>query len=47
LSELERRVLHRSKDLEGVLGMENAVLILDDTANVWPHHFRNLIVVER
>lgn len=47
VTKLERRVLHHSKDLEGVLGMENAVLILDDTANVWPHHFRNLIQVER
>ncbi|EFJ31009.1 hypothetical protein SELMODRAFT_440109 [Selaginella moellendorffii] len=37
----------RSKDLDGVLGMESAVLIIDDSARVWPHHKDNLIVVER
>lgn len=37
----------KSKDLDGVLGMESSVLIIDDNAKVWPHHFHNLIVVER
>lgn len=36
-----------SKDLDGVLGMESCVLIIDDNVKVWPHHFHNLIVVER
>ncbi|XWS54065.1 hypothetical protein CRYUN_Cryun10bG0057000 [Craigia yunnanensis] len=37
----------RSKDLEGVLGMESAVVIIDDSVRVWPHNKLNLIVVER
>ncbi|KAK6252828.1 hypothetical protein QUC31_014548 [Theobroma cacao] len=37
----------RSKDLEGVLGMESAVVIIDDSVKVWPHNKLNLIVVER
>ncbi|XP_039124494.1 RNA polymerase II C-terminal domain phosphatase-like 3 [Dioscorea cayenensis subsp. rotundata] len=37
----------RSKDLEGVLGMESAVVIIDDSIRVWPHNKLNLIVVER
>ncbi|CAI7922766.1 unnamed protein product [Closterium sp. NIES-54] len=40
-------VVVRSKDLEGVLGMESSVLIVDDSSSVWPHHARNLILVER
>lgn len=37
----------KSKDLEGVLGMESAVVIIDDSVRVWPHNKLNLIVVER
>ncbi|XP_024362469.1 uncharacterized protein [Physcomitrium patens] len=37
----------KSKDLDGVLGMESAVVIIDDSSRVWPHHRENLIVVER
>ncbi|ONK58600.1 uncharacterized protein A4U43_C09F14730 [Asparagus officinalis] len=37
----------KSKDLDGVLGMESAVLIIDDSLRVWPHNKHNLIVVER
>ncbi|KAI4343441.1 hypothetical protein L6164_010789 [Bauhinia variegata] len=37
----------KSKDLEGVLGMESGVIIIDDSVRVWPHHKLNLIVVER
>ncbi|TVU25237.1 hypothetical protein EJB05_27726, partial [Eragrostis curvula] len=37
----------KSKDLEGVLGMESAVVIIDDSIRVWPHNKHNLIVVER
>ena len=37
----------KSKDLEGVLGMESAVVIIDDSIRVWPHNKMNLIVVER
>ncbi|CAM6049658.1 unnamed protein product [Sphagnum compactum] len=37
----------KSKDLDGVLGMESAVVIIDDSLRVWPHHRENLIVVER
>lgn len=37
----------KSKDLEGVLGMESAVIIIDDSIRVWPHNKLNLIVVER
>ncbi|BBN00507.1 RNA polymerase II C-terminal domain phosphatase-like 3/4 [Marchantia polymorpha subsp. ruderalis] len=40
-------MLPKSKDLDGVLGMESAVIIIDDSARVWPHHSQNLIVVER
>lgn len=39
--------LPKSKDLDGVLGMESAVVIIDDSARVWPHHRHNLILVER
>ncbi|XP_076885556.1 RNA polymerase II C-terminal domain phosphatase-like 3 [Bidens hawaiensis] len=35
------------KDLDGVLGMESAVVIIDDSIRVWPHNKLNLIVVER
>ncbi|KAH7436335.1 hypothetical protein KP509_05G014800 [Ceratopteris richardii] len=37
----------RSKDLDGVLGLESAVIIIDDSEHVWPHHKHNLLVVER
>ncbi|KAI3694128.1 hypothetical protein L1987_77089 [Smallanthus sonchifolius] len=37
----------KCKDLEGVLGMESAVVIIDDSIRVWPHNKLNLIVVER
>ncbi|KAH0457362.1 hypothetical protein IEQ34_012677 [Dendrobium chrysotoxum] len=37
----------KSKDLEGVLGMESAVVIIDDSVRVWPHNRHNLILVER
>ncbi|XP_015617180.1 RNA polymerase II C-terminal domain phosphatase-like 3 [Oryza sativa Japonica Group] len=37
----------KSKDLDGVLGMESAVVIIDDSVRVWPHNKHNLIVVER
>ncbi|CAN6381363.1 unnamed protein product [Urochloa humidicola] len=37
----------KSKDLDGVLGMESAVIIIDDSVRVWPHNRHNLIVVER
>ncbi|KZV47455.1 RNA polymerase II C-terminal domain phosphatase-like 3 [Dorcoceras hygrometricum] len=37
----------KTKDLDGVLGMESAVVIVDDSVRVWPHNKLNLIVVER
>lgn len=37
----------KSKDLDGVLGMESAVVIIDDSVRVWPHNKNNMIVVER
>ncbi|KAJ7518981.1 hypothetical protein O6H91_20G017800 [Diphasiastrum complanatum] len=37
----------KSKNLNGVPGMESAVLIVDDSARVWPFHRKNLIGVER
>ncbi|XP_020580757.1 RNA polymerase II C-terminal domain phosphatase-like 3 isoform X2 [Phalaenopsis equestris] len=37
----------KSKDLDGVLGLESAVVIIDDSVRVWPHNRHNLIVVER
>ncbi|KAH6832060.1 hypothetical protein C2S53_007978 [Perilla frutescens var. hirtella] len=37
----------KNKDLEGVLGMESGVVIIDDSVRVWPHNKLNLIVVER
>lgn len=37
----------KSKDFEGVLGLESAAIILDDSVRVWPHNKLNLIVVER
>ncbi|URE45494.1 RNA polymerase II C-terminal domain phosphatase-like [Musa troglodytarum] len=37
----------KSKDLDGVLGMESAVVIIDDSLRVWPLNKLNLIVVER
>ncbi|KAF8390729.1 hypothetical protein HHK36_025256 [Tetracentron sinense] len=39
--------LPKSKDLDGVLGMESAVVIIDDSVRVWPHNKLNLIAVER
>ncbi|KAF8408475.1 hypothetical protein HHK36_007630 [Tetracentron sinense] len=39
--------LPKNKDLDGVLGMESAVVIIDDSIRVWPHNKLNLIVVER
>lgn len=33
------------KDLDVVLGAETAVVILDDTAGVWPSHQQNLLQV--
>lgn len=39
--------LPKSKDLDGVLGMESSVVIIDDSVRVWPHNKLNLIVVER
>ncbi|KAL4182169.1 hypothetical protein AMTRI_Chr12g241220 [Amborella trichopoda] len=39
--------LPKRKDLDGVLGMEYAVVIIDDSIKVLPHHKHNLIVVER
>jgi RNA polymerase II C-terminal domain phosphatase-like 3/4 len=35
------------KDLDVVLGSDEAVLILDDTPGVWPAHKGNLIQIER
>ncbi|KAI3989400.1 hypothetical protein MKX01_032502 [Papaver californicum] len=35
------------KDLDRVLGMESAVVIIDDSVRVWPHHKLNMIAVER
>ncbi|CAN8315958.1 unnamed protein product [Cochlearia groenlandica] len=35
------------KDLEGVMGMESSVVIIDDSIRVWPLNKMNLIVVER
>lgn len=37
----------KTKDLEGVLGMESSVVIIDDSIRVWPHNKLNLIAVER
>ena len=37
----------KNKDLDGVLGMESGVVIVDDSVRVWPHNKLNLIVVER
>lgn len=37
----------RHKDLYGVLGLESAVVIVDDSPGMWPRHQPNLIVVER
>ncbi|KAK1318537.1 RNA polymerase II C-terminal domain phosphatase-like 3 [Acorus calamus] len=42
---VERRP--KIKDLGGVLGLESAVVIIDDSANVWPHHQLNLMAIER
>ncbi len=33
------------KDLDVVLGADKAVVVLDDTAGVWPSHQRNLLQV--
>lgn len=35
------------KDLDVLLGAEEMVLILDDTAGVWPRHKDNLLQIER
>ncbi|CAN8285210.1 unnamed protein product [Cochlearia groenlandica] len=37
----------KSKDLEGVMGMESSVVIIDDSVRVWPQNKMNLIAVER
>ena len=34
------------KDLDVVLGAEKAVVIMDDTAGVWPSHQQNLLQVQ-
>lgn len=39
--------LQKTKDLDGVLGLESAVVIVDDTLHIWPHHKDNVIVVQR
>jgi len=39
--------LKEVKNLDVVLGAETAVVILDDTAGVWPSHQQNLLQVER
>ncbi|KAK1260009.1 RNA polymerase II C-terminal domain phosphatase-like 3 [Acorus gramineus] len=38
--------LPKSKDLDGVLGLESAVVIIDDSVKVWPHHKLNLMAIE-
>lgn len=35
------------KDFEGVMGLESAALVIDDTDEVWPNHPDNLITIER
>jgi len=35
------------KDFEGVMGLETAALVIDDTDQVWPNHPDNLITIER
>ncbi|CAL9128548.1 unnamed protein product, partial [Musa textilis] len=42
---VERASKH--KDLNGVLGLESAVVIIDDSPGMWPRYQPNLIVVER
>ncbi|KAL4182170.1 hypothetical protein AMTRI_Chr12g241210 [Amborella trichopoda] len=37
--------LPKRKDLDGVLGMEYAVVMIDDSTKVLPHHKHNLIVI--
>ncbi|KAG9144579.1 hypothetical protein Leryth_010787 [Lithospermum erythrorhizon] len=46
LSDGDERIA-KSKDLEGVLGMESSVIIIDDSVRVWPHNKLNMVVVER
>ncbi|MCO5571402.1 hypothetical protein L7F22_025142 [Adiantum nelumboides] len=46
-STFNKEFLPKSKDLDGVLGLESAVIIIDDSVHVWPHHRNNLLVVER
>ncbi|RWW10345.1 hypothetical protein BHE74_00001581, partial [Ensete ventricosum] len=42
------RMVSERKDLNGVLGLECAAVIIDDTPGVWPRHCQpNLIAVER
>ncbi|CAL9762495.1 unnamed protein product [Musa acuminata subsp. burmannicoides] len=41
------RMVSRRKDLTGVLGLECAAVIMDDTPSVWPSGQPNLIAVER
>lgn len=41
------RMVSQRKDLKGVLGLECAAVIMDDTPSVWPRCQPNLIAVER
>ncbi|CAD5177619.1 unnamed protein product [Musa acuminata subsp. malaccensis] len=41
------RMVSQRKDLKGVLGLECAAVIMDDTPSVWPSSQPNLIAVER
>lgn len=41
------QMVPKSKDLDGVLGMESGVVIIDDSLKVWPYNKQSLIVVER
>ena len=36
-----------SKDLDGLEGLESVTIVVDDTAQVWPAHQRNLVRLER
>lgn len=40
-------IFPKSKDLDGVMGMESSAIVIDDTEKMWPQHRLNLIVVER
>lgn len=44
---VENSTTRHVKHLDVALGVEEIVLIVDDTMTVWPNHTRNILKIER